>query len=391
MASKSTGPGTDVSAVLERLSRIKPGRNRVVTCYLKLEPRDRVRHKYLIKLKNRLKKVAETLPSLNLARTAQEAVLEDFARIEDYLKSPGNLPTTQGVALFVCGPANLFEVVPLPSVHRSRIVVDRSPLVRELASVSDEYGTMLTVVADRSLARLFEVTAFGANEVKGFSAGNTRGKRFSSHGRRGEGTYGEHTYHNRIREEKARHFESVARSLFSYKRGQAVHGVVLAGPGKDASAIEPFLHPYVAGRVMGSVKLNPKTATASEVHQRTIEVRQQWERDSERKRVDEMTDAIGNGWAVNGLPGTLRRLARGQVRTLLVDPESAVPGFKCEESGRLTQKSRECSGEGGAIPVVDLVDEAIEEALRQHVKVDVVYEPQARKKIEGIAGILRFK
>ena len=43
------------------------------------------------------------------------------------------------------------------------------------------------------------------------------------------------------------------------------------------------------------------------------------------------------------------------------------------------------------MPVIDLVDEAIEEALRQRVQVDVVFEPAARKAIEGLAGLLRFR
>jgi peptide subunit release factor 1 (eRF1) len=41
--------------------------------------------------------------------------------------------------------------------------------------------------------------------------------------------------------------------------------------------------------------------------------------------------------------------------------------------------------------VIDLVDEAIEEALLQRVQVDVVYDPVARKRIEGLAGLLRFR
>ena len=41
--------------LLERLTRIQPDHYRVVSCYLKLEPRDRSRGKYLIKLKNRIK------------------------------------------------------------------------------------------------------------------------------------------------------------------------------------------------------------------------------------------------------------------------------------------------------------------------------------------------
>jgi peptide subunit release factor 1 (eRF1) len=38
-----------------------------------------------------------------------------------------------------------------------------------------------------------------------------------------------------------------------------------------------------------------------------------------------------------------------------------------------------------------VIDDAIEEALRQGVDVNVVYEPDARDAIEGLAGLLRFR
>ena len=41
--------------------------------------------------------------------------------------------------------------------------------------------------------------------------------------------------------------------------------------------------------------------------------------------------------------------------------------------------------------MLDVVDEAIEEALRQGVDVNVVYEPDARDAIEGLAALLRFR
>jgi peptide subunit release factor 1 (eRF1) len=53
--------------------------------------------------------------------------------------------------------------------------------------------------------------------------------------------------------------------------------------------------------------------------------------------------------------------------------------------------SRECRGEGEPIPVLDVVDDAIEEALRQGVDVNVVYEPEAREAIESLGALLRFR
>jgi peptide subunit release factor 1 (eRF1) len=379
-----------VAGLLERLTRVKPGHNRVITCYLKLEPRDRSRGKYLIKVKNRVKDVVQGLSRLGLEREISDAVRRDLERIQQFLRSPANLPPTQGVAIFACEGIELFEAVPLPVVHRSRLAVDGTALVRELASVEDEFGRLLTVVLDRASARFFEVTAYDTRELPGLRADSTRGKRF--HGDQdGSGGWGEHAYHNRIRQEKQRHYEAIARELFSIDRRQPAHGIVLAGPGPEAGAVKPFLHSYLTERLIGTARLNPKDVTLATVHSATLTVREEYERASERAQVHQMLEGVGTGWALNGVTPTLRALSRGQVRSLLVHADASEPGFRCGDSGRLALTERECRGEGEPLPVLDVIDDAIEEALRQGVDVNVVYEPDARDAIEGLAGLLRFR
>lgn len=376
-----------VAEQLARLTSVDPGPHRVVSCYIKLEPRDRSRGKYLIKLKNRVRAVTQALPRLGLDRAAQEEIAHDLDRVQQYLRVPANLPSTQGLALFACEAIGLFEAVPLPVVHRSRLAVDLTPLVRELASVEEEFGRLLTVVVDRMGARFFEVTAYDTRELPGLRADSTRGKRF-----RGDGTlWGEHTYHNRIRAEKQRHYEAIARELFAIDRRRPAHGIVLAGTGTDANAVEPFLHTYLIERLLGAARLNPKDATPPAVHAATLTVREAWERAEERDQVGQMLEGLGSRWSVNGIDATLRALARGQVRTLLVHADASEPGFRCRESGRLARTERECREEGQPIPVIDIVDDAIEEALRQHVDVNVVYDAEALGSVDGLAGLLRFR
>jgi peptide subunit release factor 1 (eRF1) len=378
-----------LAGVLERLTRVQAGNHRVVSCYLKLEPRDRTRGKYLIKVKNRVKSAVQAFPRLGLDRAIADEVTRDLDRIQQFLRAPGNLPSTQGLAIFACEGMGVFETVPLPVVHRSRLAVDSTPLVRELASVEEEFGRLLTVVLDRTSARFFEVTAYDTRELSGLRADSTRGKRF--HGDQNGPGWGEHTYNNRIRQEKQRHYEAIARELFILDRRHPAHGIVLAGTGTEAGAVEPFLHSYLVDRLIGTAKLNPKEATPASVHAATLAVREEYERASERALVHEMLEGIGTGWGTNGLQPTLRALARGQVRSLLVHADASQPGFRCGDSGRLALTERECRGEGEPVPVLDLVDDAIEEALRQGVDVNVVYEPEARDSIESLGALLRFR
>lgn len=387
--STPTPAAGSIAAQLARLNQFRPGSHRVVTCYLKVEPRDRARGKYLIKVKNRVRALESALPQLGLERATVEAVRADMARVLDFLKQPGNLPSSQGIAIFACGPAKLWEVVPLPSVHRSRLAVDRTPLVRELAAAEDEFGRILTAVLDRTAARFFQVTAFGATEMPGLTADATRGGRY--HGDQDGPGWGEHSYNNRIRTERQRHLDAAAQQLLALDKASPVHGIVLAGIGTDAAALQPFLHPYLLDRVMGSVRLNAKSVSPAEVLAATLQVRETWERTSELLLMHDLEEGLGTGWAVDGVHETLKALGRGQVRTLLVDPDVAEPGFRGVASGRLGLMEADLRGEGEVVPVLDVVDDAIEEALRQRVTVNVVFEPAAKQAIHGMAALLRFR
>lgn len=383
-------PRTATSDQLQRLTRVKPGSHWVVSCYLKLEPRDRVRGKYRVKLKNRVRNTLDALPRMGLDRAATEAVARDLDRIQDHLRDPGTLPDTRGIAIFASEAIGLFEVVPMPIVYRSRLGVDRSPLIRELASVEDEFGRVLTAVVDRTSARFFEVTAYGAVELPSLRANSTRGSKW-----RGEDDtlpgWGEHTYNNRIREEKQRHYDQVARTLFALDRRQPAHGIVLAGVGTETGAVKPFLHSYLADRLIGTTKLNPKVLDAQEVHRATLATRAEHERELERRLADELREKIGTGWAVNGVKPVTKALSHGQVRVLLVHNDDAVPGFRCAGSGRLALSERDCRDEGGGVPVLDVIDEAIEEALRQGVDINVLYDDDAGADVDGLAAIFRFR
>jgi len=87
------------------------------------------------------------------------------------------------------------------------------------------------------------------------------------------------------------------------------------------------------------------------------------ERAWERAHADAVKDGAPRGWAVNGVDATLKALNRGQVRTLLADGH--------DDDAR--------------------IDEAVEEALGQRAQVDVLYDDKARRVVDGLAALLRFR
>ena len=128
------------------------------------------------------------------------------------------------------------------------------------------------------------------------------------------------------------------------------------------------------------------------MHEATLAVREAWERDSERALV--RRDAGGAGERLVGQrddADAARALARARCARCWCTPTRASRASAAPTSGRLALTERDCRGEGEPVPVLDVVDDAIEEALRQRVDVNVVYEPEARDAIDGLAGLLRFR
>jgi len=362
----------DVRAAVQRLAAVDPGMYWVVTCYLKLEPRDRTRGKYLIKMKNRVKDASAALTRQSLRHADREAIAADLERVLAYLEEPNHLPSTRAIVIFASQGLDLFEALPLPHVHRSRLAIDREPLVRELVALDEEFGTILVIVYDRTAARFFEVTAYGCVELASLAGieASRASKFHGSHQRQvmaragtPSGSAGEHNYHMRIRTEKHRFYAQIADRVFHVHRLRPLAGLVFGGVGPDAGAVIPHLHTYVHDLVMGVVKLNPKETTTAEVREAALALREERERAWERAHADAVKEGAPVGWAVNGVDPTLKALSQGQVRTLLADGQ--------DDDQR--------------------IDEAVEDALRQRAQVDVLYDDKARRVVKGLAALLRFR
>src|SRR5438094_6838984 len=99
----------DAQAVLARLASIAPGPHWVVTCYLKLEPRDRSRGKYLIKMKNRVRESEAALARQALTHQDREVISAALREVLDYLEEPSHLPSARAIAIFASRQLGLFE------------------------------------------------------------------------------------------------------------------------------------------------------------------------------------------------------------------------------------------------------------------------------------------
>jgi peptide subunit release factor 1 (eRF1) len=375
---------------IDQLSRLQTDEPEVISCYLQLDPPARFRRRYLVEVKQRAKDLLNHLEARAEARSLRERVSNDLDRLVEWLSAPERLPPLPGVAVFVSQRLGLFSVVPLPRVHRNRLALERFPVLHQLIDARETLGHYLAVLVDRNHGRFFDVSAGGVEELPGLAPRASRGGKYRSDRHDAPG-WGEHDYQMRLRTEAQRHHAAIGDTVARTAQARPIAGIAILGPSEHCQGVAGFLPRSAAKLLLGVARLNPTAATLDQVARATWLLQGQLERQDEAKLVEDIEEGVPTGWATNGARDTLRALALGQVRTLVVPDPQTGGGYRCAATGRLVLAPSDCRGEGSPEPIVNLVDAAIDDALRQRADVVVVDDPDLIGRIEGLAAVLRFR
>ncbi len=397
--------------VIERLLSLKPKDYMVTNLYLKLGVEERTDRKYLRTFKDLVKVQKEYLKERELKNDVLKSVEEDFKRIEDFLSEPENLKGCRGIGIFSSFASGLFEVVKLPYTYKNRLMIDRGPLIREIAVIDEELGRIGLLLIDRKHVRFFLMDLEGMMEVLNFMEPlATRAHRFHSGGsmlKGAEGTmkfsmpariggpnvvqhsFGEYRFNMRIREEKHRLLKLAGDALMEAWKENKFDKLVIGSDREDIREIENHLHPYLLERLVGYIKANPSHVEEEEIKEKVYHLLSEKSREEEKNLVEELQELEGRGLAVNGTSKVLEQLYNGNVRLLLLPDDFQKPGYVCEKS-HLPLLMPDCPLEDRVYAVPDVVDEIIEFALEERARVKVVYSEELKRNIDGLACFMRF-
>jgi peptide chain release factor subunit 1 len=390
---------------INELLEFKSDRYPITSLYLKLGPKERENFKYKITLKDMIKGERDRLHKGDFTKEALESVEADFKKISDFIENTSSLMACRGVAVFSSSEGGVWKVFKLPLVYRNRLVVNSSALLRQLVTINDEFGDIVVVIIDRKKARLFRIGLNGVGEILDyFYPEATRSTKFQaregkskqrvtrvgggeiSHG------YGEYGFNRMIEDEMQRHLKYVSERLFDHYKENRFDWLIMGGAGQALADFPNHLHTYLKQKSLGTITVDTSTIKLDEIAEKALDLLEKRERKNEEKLIEEFREKLGFGLAVNGIGDTLKALMVGQVGILLVAEGFTYPGFRCPESSVLVLEKRDnlCPEGKTPIPVVDIVDDAIEEALGQGAEIEVVFNEE-RKKLDGIGAVLRFK
>ncbi|MEA2389157.1 MAG: peptide chain release factor subunit 1 [Thermoleophilaceae bacterium] len=320
----------------------------------------------------------------DLTHDQHKALHADLERARRFFEG-ADFEGAHGLALYVCGPADLFEAIKLPRPVDTRACVNDSPFVEPLAELAMR-GTWAVLLVNRQSARMFRGSPDGLQELPPIVD--------EVHRRHDQGGLSQARYQRSVDKEVQDHLKHVAEVVLRRFRHSPFQRVLLGGPEEILSDVEQRLHPYVREKIVGHVKVDVENTNAEGVRTAAAPAMEEIDRKREREAFERLEEAIGaGGRGTAGLDETIGALNERRVETLLVVEHLGAPGVHCPTCGWVgVEELSICPIDGGELRREDdVVESAIELAILQSAEVLVArHEPEELERRGGMAALLRF-
>jgi peptide chain release factor subunit 1 len=359
-----------LNAQLDRLAAFDPGPYPVLSVYLDLRPNQNGRDRFEPFLE---KELASRVATYAAAAPERSSLDRDAARVRAYVADVD--ASLNGLAMFACSGADLFEAVPLAApVGDHRLFISDLPHLYPLAKVIDEYPKYLALLADTHSARIF---VFAANAVE--KTDLIEGVKTKRHKM---GGWSQARYQRHMENYHLHHAKEVVDAVARIVREERIDQIVISGDEVIVPLLREQFPKDVAERIVDVVKLEMR-ANERDVLETTIAALREKDVESDRERVDQVVGAYrAGGLACVGVEATRRAFELGQVDELLI-PASAdvIRGVKGKAGD--TQPERTAQERAA--------DELIVLARQTSAKIRFIEDPALLAPVGGVAASLRFK
>ena len=381
---------------LEKLARMEPVPYPVVSLYLNSQPNERGRDQFQAFVRQEFRARSATYPA---GSSDRESLDKDVARITDYLENQVD-PSSNGIAIFSCSAANLFEAIQLSApIEQHWLYIGDAPHLYPLARLESKYPRYAAVVADTNTARIF-VFATGelVNErlIQGMKTRRTH-----------QGGWSQARFQRHVENFHLHHAKEIAEALERIVQQEGITEIFTAGDETILPLLREQLPKHLAEKIVDHLKLDAK-APVADVISATGDA---MDRLNERGDIEKVEAAVGGyrggGLGVVGPEETLAALIKGQVDELLIttnmntlgglSPErTASMGLNASaDDSTLLEPAVEpaAGGEPAASDphVVRLADELVTRAKNTGATVTFIEDSALLQPYGGVAALLRFR
>jgi peptide subunit release factor 1 (eRF1) len=348
-------PSTDqLSTQLDRLAAFESGPFPVLSLYLNTQPDQHGRDNFDTFLR---KELAERVRTYRADGPERQSLERDAQRVREFVATLE--PSANGLALFACSGADLFEAIPLAApTDEHRLYISSIPQLYPLARLADEYPRYAVLLADTQCARLFVVAGNRVESRQTVEGVKTRGHKM--------GGWSQARYQRRVQNERAHHAKEVVDRLGRLVTEEQISSIVLAGDEVVMPLLRAELPKDLADRVVDVVALDIR-APEHEILNAAQALMQQKDATTDTERVEALFDAYrSNGLGVVGAEATERALEMGQVDELLIGGDSG--SLNADTSTRLIAAARQTAA-----------------------RITIIQEASLLASVGGVGALLRFK
>jgi peptide chain release factor subunit 1 len=369
---------------LQRLATFEaPGGARVLSLYLNLDPAANLaapanRRSAVTSLLGEAHRAVEGQEELD--RDARLALREDVKRAREELDAnldDGWAEGAHALALFVCGPADVFEVVRLPRPVDSRVTIAERPAVEPLTETGPAERWAVFVL-DGDDARLLEGVGDRLEEVASTSRSHRGTATADLSARRYDGAVGL---------EERRFVEEAVELLRERDEREPYARIVIGATERIHDLVVATLAEPVRERVIGRVDAGADWEAPEDLR---AKVEPLLRIEETHREAEKLREAAHTG--VRGLVSTLPALYERRVDTLLIEPGLEHPGVVCPRCRWAAAEERgTCPVDGETMqPHENLVEWAVELAIEQRATVLPLRHHNDLAEHDGIGAALRF-
>lgn len=377
---------------IDRLAEFQPSPYPVVSLYLNAQPGQHGRDQFQPFIRKEFKARSNTYPPNSPERSSLE---RDLDRIVRYLDTDLD-PSANGVAIFACSAAGLFETVQMgASIDQHWLYVGDQPHLYPLARVDSRYPRYAAVLADTNSSRIL-VFAMGElvteREVKGVKTRRTS-----------DGGWSQARFQRHIENFHLHHVKDLVETLERIVQQEEIDSILIAGDEVIIPLLREQMPKHLSERVVEHLRLDTH-APLDDVIRASLDAMKRVSKRTEREKVEAAVGAYrAGGLGVVGPEDTLDALVKGQVDELLL---TASLGTLHRTGERATEKTAEggtvtmtqpavtaLAGEaaGASTETVQLADELVTKARQTAARITFVEDASLLMPYGGVAALLRFR
>lgn len=381
MAKSTSALDTPLRDQLDRLAAFEPTGAAVLSLYLDMRPNDRGRDSYDAFLRKTLAERARTLKGDDRASFERDA-----ERIREYLAT--NVQSSaNGLAIFACSRANLFEAVQLAApIEHHWLFVGPVPHLYPLARVNDQYPRYAALLVDTNAARLF-VFSLGAPEREQ-QVENVKTRKTQV------GGWSQARYQRHISNYHRQHMKEVVDVLERVVREESIDQIIIAADATAKSLLMEQMPAHLADRIVDVTHLDINTPE-HQVLSQTLEALRSKDAETDAERVAAMLgEWRAGGLAVAGPEDTMAALSMAQVEELLITATPSLlrrTALPADSAAGSVQVDTSAPNGGADSERLTLADDFVTRAQQQSARIRFIEDPALLAEVGGVGAILRFK